>query len=200
MVTGMKDFPHGPVVKNLPASEGDMGLIPVSGKIPHANWIRVPELPKPKSPPAHALQQGKPPQRWEARAVQLEKSPCTTAKTQCSHKERNRTEDKKASVGVLIFLSMQGKFSLPSFSLSLSVYSFFHDCTLANKQRRLFSFENMKNGEMRRCQTSCKKWQSMIKLSSMSTKTQIIILPREKCTVLAESQFWYINHIYFNLQ
>ena len=31
------DFPGGPVVKNLPANAGDMGLIPALGtKIPHA--------------------------------------------------------------------------------------------------------------------------------------------------------------------
>ena len=30
------DYPDGPVVKNWPASAGDTGSIPVSGKIPHA--------------------------------------------------------------------------------------------------------------------------------------------------------------------
>ena len=40
----------------------------------------------------------KPPPRWEAHVLWLEKSPCTTTKTQCSHKEINRTEDKKVSV------------------------------------------------------------------------------------------------------
>ena len=31
-----RDFPDGPVVKNLPANAGDMGLIPGPGtKIPH---------------------------------------------------------------------------------------------------------------------------------------------------------------------
>ena len=30
------DFPGGAVVKNLPANAGGMGLIPWSGKIPHA--------------------------------------------------------------------------------------------------------------------------------------------------------------------
>ena len=31
------DFPGGPVLKNLPSSAGDVGLIPVKGtKIPHA--------------------------------------------------------------------------------------------------------------------------------------------------------------------
>ena len=30
------NFPGGPVVKNLPASAGDTGLIPWSKKIPHA--------------------------------------------------------------------------------------------------------------------------------------------------------------------
>ena len=32
-----RDFPGGPVVKNLPSNEGDMGLIPGQGtKIPNA--------------------------------------------------------------------------------------------------------------------------------------------------------------------
>ena len=33
---GHRDFPGGTVVKNLPANAQDMGLIHVSGKIPHA--------------------------------------------------------------------------------------------------------------------------------------------------------------------
>ena len=35
--TDLRDFPGGPVVKNLPSNAGDMGLIPGQGtKIPHA--------------------------------------------------------------------------------------------------------------------------------------------------------------------
>ena len=176
IVISMEDFPHGPVVKNPPASEGDMGLMPcpVRFHMPWGNWIQVPELPKPKSPPAHALQQEKPPPRWEAHALWLEKSPCTTTKTQCSHKEISRTKDQKVSVveketathssvlawripgtgkpgglpslgshrvgldwsnlaaaaaaGVFIFYLVY-KENSPFLFLSLSVYSFFHDCT-----------------------------------------------------------------------
>ena len=36
-----EDFPGGPLVKNLPADAGDIGLIPGPRKIPHA---RTPQL------------------------------------------------------------------------------------------------------------------------------------------------------------
>ena len=42
-----RDFPHGPVVKNLPSNAEDLGSIPgVGTKIPHAwgNGAHVPRL------------------------------------------------------------------------------------------------------------------------------------------------------------
>ena len=57
------DFPDGPVVKNLPANAGDMGLIPGVGRFhtSQSNQVCEPQLLSPHSR-AHALQQEKPPQ------------------------------------------------------------------------------------------------------------------------------------------
>ena len=43
------DFPGGPVVKNLPANAGDMGLIPSPGRfhMPWGNSAHVPQVLKP---------------------------------------------------------------------------------------------------------------------------------------------------------
>ena len=71
-----RDFPGSPVVKNLPANAGDMGLIPGPGnKIPHVrgNWACEPQILKPRSPRALALQQEKPPWR-KGHAAQPERS------------------------------------------------------------------------------------------------------------------------------
>ena len=82
-----KDFPSGPVVKNQPATAGDMGSIAGLEKIPHtAEQLSLEQLLslssralKPLSlhavtTEAHALQQEKLPQ-WEAPTPQLERNP-----------------------------------------------------------------------------------------------------------------------------
>ena len=74
----LKDFPGGPVVKKLPASGGDPGLIPGLGRshMLQSNQACVPQLlslcsttaetvscgTKACAPTAHALQPEKPPQ------------------------------------------------------------------------------------------------------------------------------------------
>jgi len=88
-------FHGGSVVKNLPANAGDTGSVPgvedptccAAAKPMRPNywacalepgscsyWTHVPQLLKSTDPRAHAPQQEKPPQ-WEARALQLERSP-----------------------------------------------------------------------------------------------------------------------------
>ena len=59
------------MVKNLPASAGDMGSIAGPGRshMPRSDQVRMLQLVKPAHPGAHALQQG------EARVLQLESSP-----------------------------------------------------------------------------------------------------------------------------
>ena len=49
-----KDFPGGPVVKNLPCNAGDKGSIPGLGRY-HMPWSNKAQVPR-----AHALQQEKP--------------------------------------------------------------------------------------------------------------------------------------------
>ena len=55
-------FPGGPVVKNLPANAGDMGLIPGLGRfdMSWSNQVCGPQLLKLMHPRAHALKQEKP--------------------------------------------------------------------------------------------------------------------------------------------
>ena len=55
------DFPDGPVVRNLPADAGYMGLIPGLGRfhMPQSNQVCEPQLLSPHSR-AHALQLLKP--------------------------------------------------------------------------------------------------------------------------------------------
>ena len=67
-------FPGSPVVKNLSANAGNMGLIPGLGRshTPQGNQVRVLPLLRPGSG-AYAPQQEKPLQR-EACAPQLEKA------------------------------------------------------------------------------------------------------------------------------
>ena len=84
---GILGFPGGSVVRNLPASAGDMNSIPDLGRF-HMPWSNKawgpqllslcfsawePQLLKTKCPKAHALQQEKLPQR-EVQAPQLESS------------------------------------------------------------------------------------------------------------------------------
>ena len=85
------------MVESPPASAGNTGSIPWSGKIPHAMghlspWATATE---PRSPRACALQQEKAP-KWEAPAPQLESSPCSPqlekARTQ---QQRPRTAKNK---------------------------------------------------------------------------------------------------------
>ena len=54
-----EDFPGGSVVKNLPASAGDMGLIPRQGRLhmPRGNQVSVPQLLKPALPRGRVQQQ-----------------------------------------------------------------------------------------------------------------------------------------------
>ena len=72
-----KDFPGGTMDKNLPASAGDVGLIPGPGRF---------HMPRSLCSWAHELQQERPPQ-LEPCALQLEKA-CATAKTRQNQKER----------------------------------------------------------------------------------------------------------------
>ena len=46
-----RDFPGGPVVKNLPASAGDMSSIPDPGSshMPQSKWAPAPQLLSPHS-------------------------------------------------------------------------------------------------------------------------------------------------------
>ena len=70
-----RDFPGGPVVKNLPASAGDTGLTPGPGsKIPHAAGQLSPRATttEPAHSRARALQQEKSPQQ-EACIAQLKR-------------------------------------------------------------------------------------------------------------------------------
>ena len=78
-----RNFPGGPVVKNLLANAGlvllvDMGSIPgLENKIPHATWQLSPgptTIQAYALPRASAPQQEKPPQ-WEAPTLQLENKP-----------------------------------------------------------------------------------------------------------------------------
>ena len=79
------DFPHSPVVKNLPASAGDAGSIPGPGRshlhqgnLTHELQPLSPRAPitEAHTPRARAPKQEKPPQ-WEARIQQPENSPCS---------------------------------------------------------------------------------------------------------------------------
>ena len=73
-----QDFPGGPVVKNPPASTGDVGWIPGRGtKIPHA----LGQL-RPRTTTTEPTCPG-------ARMPQLERSPQATAKSPC-HNKRSR--------------------------------------------------------------------------------------------------------------
>ena len=75
----VKDFPGGPVVKNLPAKTGDRVLSLVwedptlckATQPMHNYWTHMPQLPKRAYSRACAPQQEKPPQ-WEAHTLQLE--------------------------------------------------------------------------------------------------------------------------------
>ena len=104
--TTHRDFPGGPVVKNLPSNAGDVGLIPGRGtKIPHAmgqlnphatttepacSRARAPQLESPGAlEPVHHNYRAHTPQLESPRATttdpvhsgacmpQLERSPCT---------------------------------------------------------------------------------------------------------------------------
>ena len=79
----MWDFPGGAMVKNPPASAGDVGSISGLGRshMPQSNKAREPQLLSPcatpteaRSPRARAPQQEKPPQ-WEALTLQRRVAP-----------------------------------------------------------------------------------------------------------------------------
>ena len=87
-----RDFPAGPVVKNLPADAGDMV------------WSLFQENPtfhgatKPRATTTEVLTSQEKPLQWEAQAPQLKSSPCslqlekslnTATKTQCSQKKKD---------------------------------------------------------------------------------------------------------------
>ena len=93
----VRNFPGGPVIRNLPANSGDTGSIPDPGR------FHVPQGTNPFHTTtelhsrAYILQQEKP-QRWEAHIPQLQsssfpatrESPPTAMKTQHSQKERKK--------------------------------------------------------------------------------------------------------------
>ena len=113
----LRDFPGGPVVKNLPSNVGDVGLIPGQGtKIPHAagqlslrtttteltclnERVRVSQTTEPTHPGAwapklerenpHTTTTEKPSCRNEKPTSQR-KIPCASTKTQCSQKKDNK--------------------------------------------------------------------------------------------------------------
>ena len=76
-----RDFPSGPVAKNLPCNAGDMGLIPGLGRshMPWGNEAHVPQLLKPTSlePKSHKRSRSneKPPLNT------TRESPCVAVKT-----------------------------------------------------------------------------------------------------------------------
>ena len=71
----LEDFHGGPVVENLPASEGDTGPISVleDSTCQEGNYAHASQLLS-QRPTTHALKQEKP-LHWEALAPQLESSP-----------------------------------------------------------------------------------------------------------------------------
>ena len=70
------DFPGGLVVKNLPTSVGDTGLIPRPGRfyVPRDNWAHAPLS---LCSRAHVPEQEKSP-KWEDHTPQLKSSPLLT--------------------------------------------------------------------------------------------------------------------------
>ena len=95
--SGHWNFPGGPLVKNLPAHAGDMGLMPRLGRlhVPQGNqamhcsyWAHAPG--------ARAFQQEKPPQ-WEAHAPQLQSSPRLWQLVK-AHMQRQRPSTAKNNV------------------------------------------------------------------------------------------------------
>ena len=70
-----RDFPGGPVVKNLPANSGDTGLSPGPGRF-HMPWgSTLPSLYTPEPELCKKSCRELFPPQWEARAPQLESSP-----------------------------------------------------------------------------------------------------------------------------
>ena len=103
-------FPSGSVVKNPPVNAGDRGSSPESERshMPWSNWAlvpqplslrsraREPQLLKPTSPGARALQQEKPLQR-EARAPQ-QSSPCSSQLEEAAQRGRASVTERGKSV------------------------------------------------------------------------------------------------------
>ena len=90
------DFSGGPVVKNLPANAGDMGLIPGPGRscMPRGNCACRTQVLSP-SPRAHAPQEK--PLQWEAHAPQLESSLCSSQlEKACVQPQRPRAAKNKS--------------------------------------------------------------------------------------------------------
>ena len=69
----MYDFPCGPLVKNPPASEEDMGLIPDLGGC-HMPWDNKDCAPQLLSHTLEPVLRKEKPQQWETQALQLEKA------------------------------------------------------------------------------------------------------------------------------
>ena len=91
LMSHCRDFPGGPVAKNLPSIAGDVGWMPGWGtKILRATGQLSPCAPARESPCTETTKPCAPepeahvPQE-EASALQLEKSPCDTRKTQHSY-------------------------------------------------------------------------------------------------------------------
>ena len=72
-----EDIPGGPVVKNLPASAGDVSLIPGPGRshMPWSNYGCAPLLSSSAATPEACAPQQERPLQWEAHAAQPESSP-----------------------------------------------------------------------------------------------------------------------------
>ena len=110
----MRDFPGGAVVKNPPASAGDMGSSPGPGRshMPQSNQVRAPQLLSLRSrahepqllspratttegcvPRARAPQQEKPLQ-WKAREPQQRVAPAQLEKARTQQQRPNAAKNK----------------------------------------------------------------------------------------------------------
>ena len=88
----MWHFPGGPVVKNLPASAGDTGLISAPGRscvpqgkpVCHSSWAHTSQLEKPL--------------QWEPCMLQLESSSCLLQLEKAQMQQRNFSTAKSKKI------------------------------------------------------------------------------------------------------
>ena len=95
---GTLDFPGGPVVKNLPASAGNMGSIPGLGSchMPRSNKASVRQLLSPRAlEPVRKKRSPRITTRESPLLAATRESLCTAAKIQCSRKQ---TKEKKVEL------------------------------------------------------------------------------------------------------